>query len=105
MRVFEDSRATPKNTVYTIGNPLIARKIWNLDMRGSLFLPYRLLLIDKEERGTEISYYRPSSLLPHDGNQELRRRLQTLDKKIEAFIRRVTADIVTDGGERYSSKL
>ncbi|KAH6914969.1 hypothetical protein BKA70DRAFT_561057 [Coprinopsis sp. MPI-PUGE-AT-0042] len=99
MRLFDDSKETPTNTVYIIGNPLIARQIWAQDMRGALFLPFRLLLVDKGEKGTEITYHLPSSLLPSGGSRELRALLESLDKKVDSLVRKVAGDTSThDGG-------
>jgi uncharacterized protein (DUF302 family) len=51
-------------SLYLVGNPVIANKIISIDIRGSLYVPFRVCLYDSATVGSAvISYDRPSSFL------------------------------------------
>jgi len=51
-------------TLYLVGNPLIAAQILAVDVRASLYVPFRVTLYDGGgPDGASISFDRPSSFL------------------------------------------
>lgn len=51
-------------SLYIVGNGIIAEKILTIDVRASLYVPFRVCLYDNgNPRGAIIAYDRPSSLL------------------------------------------
>jgi hypothetical protein len=78
--------------LYLIGNPAIAAQIVRIDVRGSLYVPFRVALFEPDDRsGAILSFDRPSSFLGALGRPELREIGLSLDEKIDAVVQRVTA--------------
>ncbi|TFK28794.1 hypothetical protein FA15DRAFT_664855 [Coprinopsis marcescibilis] len=86
MRLFSDTRTAPNTALYTIGNPLIARKIFQQDVRAACAVPIRLLLTEGQG-GTDLVYHLPSSLLPQSIHS--RSLFKELDAKLESLILKV----------------
>jgi uncharacterized protein (DUF302 family) len=74
-------------TLYIVGNPLIARKIIDIDVRGGFYVPFRVALYDDGgPGGAVIAFDRPSSFLATLGHPELAEIGQSLDGKIDAVV-------------------
>ncbi|KAK0468276.1 uncharacterized protein EV420DRAFT_1503605 [Desarmillaria tabescens] len=81
----------PTAIVYTIGNPVIAETMLRHDLRASLNIPPRLLILEKADRsGTDIVYHLPSSVMALGDNTELKAAAQILDDKVEQLLTKVT---------------
>jgi len=88
-----DGVKKPSPVVYTIGNPLIAQKILKNNVFAAYNIPPRLLILEKPDVGTTVSYYLPSSVMgqPEGGEDPiLHASLQDLDMKLEALVKRIT---------------
>jgi uncharacterized protein (DUF302 family) len=73
-------------SLYLIGNPVIAARILQIDVRGSLYVPFRVSLY--EERGADgasIAFDRPSSFLAALERPELVELGRVLDEKIDGL--------------------
>ena len=71
--------------LYLVGNPVIANKIIDIDLRGCFYVPFRVALYDDgSSKGAVISYDRPSSFLAALGHPELAEIGKYLDSKIDA---------------------
>jgi uncharacterized protein (DUF302 family) len=71
--------------LYLVGNPVIANKIIDIDLRGCFYVPFRVALYDDgSPQGAVISYDRPSSFLAALGRPELAEIGEYLDSKIDA---------------------
>jgi Domain of unknown function DUF302 len=73
---------------YVVGNPLIALKMAQHDIRASLYAPLRVLIYENENGKTCIEYDKPSSLFGHFGNAEIDVVAAILDRKLEALVAR-----------------
>jgi uncharacterized protein (DUF302 family) len=74
-------------SLYLVGNPVIARKIISIDIRGSFYVPFRVCLFDQADAtGAVISYDRPSSFLAALERRELQEFGLMLDQKIDAVV-------------------
>lgn len=83
---------TPPTVLYMIGNPLIAQTILRHDLRAGLHIPPRLLVQEKADgKGTMVMYQLPSSVMvvPNDEGGELRKAVESLDKKLEALAKNI----------------
>ncbi|MEI9888872.1 MAG: DUF302 domain-containing protein [Rhizomicrobium sp.] len=70
--------------LYLVGNPVIANRIIEIDLRGSFYVPFRVALYDEGDAlGTVVAYDRPSSFLATLGRPELTAIAQALDEKID----------------------
>ena len=81
MNKFE--RGTAKATMYTIGNPLIARTMLRHEIAAGLNVPVRVIIFQDEENKTRLGYHLPSSLMAVYGNAEVQQACAALDKKLE----------------------
>lgn len=71
--------------LYLVGNPVIANRIISIDLRGCLYVPFRVALYDDgNPEGAVIAYDRPSSFLATLGRPELTEIAEDLDRKIDA---------------------
>jgi uncharacterized protein (DUF302 family) len=74
-------------SLYLVGNPVIASRIINVDIRASFYVPFRVCLYDAgEPGGAVISYDRPSSFLGALGRPELKEIGAMLDQKIDGVV-------------------
>ena len=83
----------PSTLVYTVGNPLIAQKIMKNNVFAAYNIPPRLLIVEKPDVGTTVSYYLPSSIMGQPEGAEdpnLHANLQDLDIKLEILVKRIT---------------
>jgi len=88
-----DGVKKPSTLVYTIGNPLIAKKILKNNVFAAYNIPPRLLISEKPDAGTTVSYYLPSSVMGQlEGGEDhiLHAKLQDLDIKLETLVKRIT---------------
>jgi uncharacterized protein (DUF302 family) len=79
---------TPKMcTLYLVGNPAIAKRIIEIDLRGSFYVPFRVAVHDDgSPDGGIISYDRPSSFLAALDRPELGAIGKSLDEKLDRVI-------------------
>ena len=74
-------------SLYLVGNPLIASRIIDIDMRASFYVPFRVALYDSRgPEGAVIAFDRPSSFLATLGQPEIEEIGRSLDRKIDAAI-------------------
>ena len=74
-------------SLYIVGNPVIANQIIDIDLRASLYVPFRVCLYDDASpSGATISYDRPSSFLAALGRPELGEIGTLLDRKIDGVV-------------------
>ncbi|KAK0490939.1 hypothetical protein IW261DRAFT_1413364 [Armillaria novae-zelandiae] len=89
MKTYDEN--VPTAAVYTIGNPVIAETIMRHDLRASLNIPPRLLILEKADgSGTDIIYHLPSSVMALGDNTALKAAAQILDDKVERLLTKVT---------------
>ena len=73
------------------GNPLIAITMLRHDITAGLFVPVELLLVENEDHGgASITYILPSSLMSTEGNLELLKAAEVLDRKFENLVAKAT---------------
>ena len=74
-------------SLYLVGNPVIAQRILSVDVRASLYVPFRVAIYDEGgPDGAVIAYDRPSSFLAALGHVELAELGALLDRKVEAVV-------------------
>jgi uncharacterized protein (DUF302 family) len=74
-------------SLYIVGNPVIAARILAIDVRASLYVPFRVALCDHgEPGGARIAFDRPSSSLGTLGRPELSEFGTLLDQKIDSVV-------------------
>jgi uncharacterized protein (DUF302 family) len=69
---------------YVVGNPLLALRMTQHDVRAGLYAPLRVLLYEDEAGRTCLEYDTPSSLFGQFGNAEIDAVAAMLDSKLEA---------------------
>jgi uncharacterized protein (DUF302 family) len=74
-----------------LGNPLIAITMLRHDVTAGLFAPVEVLLVDRGDDGSSLTYIKPSSLIVVEHNPELLSAAQQLDAKLAALAAKVTA--------------
>jgi uncharacterized protein (DUF302 family) len=73
--------------LYLVGNPVIANRIIEIDLRGSFYVPFRVAVHDDGgPTGGIISYDRPSSFLAALNRPELDAIGKSLDEKLDRVI-------------------
>ena len=72
--------------LYIIGNPLIARLMFQHDSRMGLYVPLRLYVYESDEGQTCIAYDQPSSLLAQFQNEAIQATAHKLDQKLAAMV-------------------
>lgn len=83
-------RGTQKCTLYLVGNPVIAQRIISVDVRGSLYVPFRVCIFDDDgPGGATISFDRPSSFLATLERPEFSEIGLLLDQKIDGVVRAI----------------
>jgi uncharacterized protein (DUF302 family) len=76
-----------KCSLYLVGNPVIAAGILRIDVRASLYVPFRVCLYDDgDPGGARIAFDRPSSSLATLGRPELTDVAKLLDQKIDGVV-------------------
>ncbi|KAG7449304.1 uncharacterized protein BT62DRAFT_1073788 [Guyanagaster necrorhizus] len=89
MKIYHEN--VPTAIVYTIGNPIIAETLMKHDLRASLNIPPRLLILEKADgSGTDIVYHLPSSVMVLEYNTALKAAAQILDDKVDQLLTKVT---------------
>lgn len=83
LRVYGYRRAL---TRVILGNPLIAITMLRHDMSAGLFVPVELLVSERADETTQITYVQPSSLIARDGQLRLRQAAQALDEKLADLV-------------------
>jgi uncharacterized protein (DUF302 family) len=79
-------RAT-RCSLYLVGNPVIAVRIMRIDLRASLYVPFRVCLYDDgPPDGACIAFDRPSSFLAALDRPELTELGTLLDQKIDGVV-------------------
>jgi uncharacterized protein (DUF302 family) len=77
-------------SLYIVGNGVIAEKILSIDIRASLYVPFRVCLYDNgNPNGASIGFDRPSSFLATLHHPELTEIGLLLDKKIDGVIQAI----------------
>jgi uncharacterized protein (DUF302 family) len=70
-----------------LGNPLIAITMLRHDITAGLFAPVELLVSERlGDRGSTVTYVRPSSVIAINDDVELRLAAEALDKKLADLI-------------------
>lgn len=62
------------------------------DIRATLNIPPRVLVVEKEGGGTEIHYHLPSAVYALSDNPDLKSATESLDKKLEALFTKVLSE-------------
>ena len=75
-------------TLYLVGNPLVARQVLGHDRAGALYAPFRVAVF-ADDRGTHISYDKPSTVFASLGSAEIDQIAVDLDAKIAAVAEEV----------------
>lgn len=78
--------APKKAKQYVLGNPLIAIKMTQQDIRAGLYAPLRLFVYEADDHSTQVEYDRPSSLFGQFNDPEITVIALSLDMKIENVI-------------------
>ena len=74
-----------------LGNPLYAITMIRHDITAGLFAPVELLVVEeKDQSGSSLTYVRPSSLMVIEPNAPLLEAAQALDVKLSALVANVT---------------
>lgn len=73
-----------------LGNPLIAVTMLSHDVTAGLFAPVEMLLLEKDEGRSSLTYVKPSSLMVVESNSELLSAAEKLDAKLAALAEKVT---------------
>jgi uncharacterized protein (DUF302 family) len=74
-------------SLYLVGNPVIAARIIRIDVRASLYVPFRVCLYDDDDPGGAcIAFDRPSSFLATLERPELTDLGTLLDQKIDGVV-------------------
>lgn len=85
-------------SLYLVGNPVVANRIISIDLRASLYVPFRVCLYDTGgPGGAVVSFDRPSSFLGVLGRPELRNIGIQLDQKIDGVVDVCTRTEKQDG--------
>jgi len=80
-------KGNPKNAKqYVIGNPLLAARMTEYEIRAALYAPLRILVYEDSEHKTLIEYDLPSSLFRQFNNPEVDLVAKDLDLKLETLI-------------------
>jgi uncharacterized protein (DUF302 family) len=75
-----------KAKLYILGNPLIAREMFQEDASMGLYVPLRLFVYESEGDQTCLAYDQPSSLLSQFENQKINAIAASLDQKLELIV-------------------
>jgi uncharacterized protein (DUF302 family) len=75
-----------KAVQYVVGNPLLALRMTQHDVRAGLYAPLRVLLYESDEGKTCVEYDRPSSLFGQFRDDRIGPTAALLDRKLEALV-------------------
>lgn len=79
-----------KCVLYIVGNGVVAEPILTIDIRASLYVPFRVCLYDNgNPGGAIIGYERPSSVLAVFNNPALYPYGRLLDERMERVVRSI----------------
>jgi uncharacterized protein (DUF302 family) len=79
-------------SLYLVGNPVIAEQILSIDIRASLYVPFRVCLYDDgNPAGASISFDRPSSFLATFHQPALMKIGCTLNSKIYSVVHSIVS--------------
>lgn len=82
--------AAKRCALYIVGNPLIADRILSIDVRASLYVPFRVCIYEKSNPNAAIiGFDRPSSSLASLQQPALRDIGELLDRKIEGVVQAI----------------
>ena len=73
-----------------IGNPLLAITMMRHDLTAGLFAPVELLLMERDDGQSSLTYVKPSSLMVVETNDALLAAANELDAKLQALAAKVT---------------
>ncbi len=79
-----------KMTVYLIGNPVLANRMYERHPAIGVYAPLRVLVYEAHDGKTRVTYDRPSTLLEQFGDDQVRSVARTLDERMS----RLTADLI-----------
>jgi uncharacterized protein (DUF302 family) len=83
-----------KMSLYLIGNPVLANRMYDQRPAVGLYAPLRVLIYEDEEGTCHFTYERPSMVLEQFGDDEIRAVARLLDQKMEHLATRL------EGGRR-----
>lgn len=72
-----------KMSLYLIGNPVLANRMYDQRPAVGLYAPLRALIYEDEQGACYFTYERPSTLLEQFNNDEIRAVARMLDQKME----------------------
>ncbi len=85
-----------KCSLYVVGNPLIADQILSIDIRASLYVPFRVCLYDNgNPEGAIIGFDRPTSFLATLHQPALQEIGNLLDSKIDSVVQAIRGNAHT----------
>jgi uncharacterized protein (DUF302 family) len=73
-------------TLYLIGNPVLANRMYEQHRAVGLYAPLRVSIYQGSDRRAHITYERPSGLLAQFNNQVVREVASVLDQRMEELI-------------------
>jgi uncharacterized protein (DUF302 family) len=72
---------------YQVGNPIIALKMTQRDIRAGLYAPLRMLVYENEDRKVVVEYDLPSSVFGQLNDEKITAIAKTLDDKLFNLIK------------------
>ena len=78
-----------KMTVYLIGNPVLANRMYEQHPAVGLYAPLRASIYEDNDGKCHFTYERPSKLLEQFKNEEIRVVARLLDRKMESLAERL----------------
>jgi len=78
--------APRKARQYVVGNPLVAARMTQHDIRAGLYAPLRILVYEADDYATRVEYDLPSSLFGQFDNPEVTTVARSLDAKLASLI-------------------
>ncbi len=79
-----------KMTLYLIGNPVLANRMYERNPAIGVYAPLRVMVYEGDDGKTRVTYDRPSTLLEQFGDEEVRSVARTLDERMSRF----TTDLI-----------
>jgi len=78
-----------KMTVYLIGNPVLANRMYEQNPAVGLYAPLRVSIYDDYNGTTHFTYDRPSTLLAQFDDEKIRAAAEMLDDKLKTLASRL----------------
>lgn len=78
-----------KMTLYLIGNPVLANRMYEQHTAVGLYAPLRVSVYEDYDSKCHLTYERPSTLLEQFQNEEVRAVARLLDQKMESLAARL----------------